>query len=61
MFRYCLEYISSTIKSKCGFVRAFEGALSDEKSSGVFDLDICRSIIITIDSVCNLIMFHVCL
>ena len=59
--RYCLEDINSEIKSKCGFGWAFEGVLSDEKSSGVFDLEICCSIVITIDSICNLIMFHVCI
>ena len=52
--------IHSRIKSKCGFRRAFEGVLSDEKSGGDFDLEICCSIVITIDSICNLIMFHVC-
>ena len=39
---------------------AFDGVLSDEKSGGVFDLEICCLIVITIDSICNLIMFHVC-
>ena len=58
--RYCLEDINSEIKSKCGFGWAFEGVLSDEKSGGVFDLDNCCSIMITIDSICNLIMFHIC-
>ena len=58
--RYCIGDINSEIKSKCGFGRAFEGVLSDEKSSGVFDLDICCSVAITVDSICNLIMFHIC-
>ena len=59
--RYCLEDINSGMTSKCGFGRAIEDVLSDEKLSGVFDLEICCSIVITIDSIRNLIMFHVCL
>ena len=55
-----MEYINSTIKSKCGFGWAFEGVSSDEKSSGDFDLGVCCLIVITIDSICDLIMFHVC-
>ena len=61
MIRYFLGDINSGIKSKCGFRWAFEGVLSDEQSSGVFDLDNCCSIMIKIDSICNLIMLHVCL
>ena len=60
MFRYCMEDINSKIKSKCGFEWSFEGVLSDEKSDGVFDLDNCCSIMMTIDSICDLIICHVC-
>ena len=58
--RYCVEDIDSEIKSKCGFGWVFEGVLSDEKLSGDFDLEICCSIVIRIDSIRNLIMFHIC-
>ena len=60
MVRYCLEDINSETKSKCRFVWAFEDVLGDGKSSGVFDLVICCPIVTTIDLICNLIVFHIC-